>query len=114
MHDEEPDGPVAVVAPEQAAKEAGLIYVRDDSPGISRRRAGKGFGYRDPQGRPIKDKPTLQRIRKLAMPPAWTDVWICPHPHGHIQATGRDARAASSIAITRAGARSATRRNTTA
>ena len=83
---------VAVVAPEEAAEQAGLHYVRDDTPGIRRRRAGKGFAYRDAKGRPVKDEATLTRIRKLAIPPAYTDVWICPDPLGHIQATGRDAR----------------------
>mgnify|MGYP001385448014 FL=1 len=80
------------VAPEAAAEQAGLHYVSDDWPGISRRRSGKGFTYRDPQGRRITDPETRARIRKLAIPPAWTDVWISPDPRGHIQATGRDDR----------------------
>jgi DNA topoisomerase-1 len=66
--------------------------VSDTSPGIRRRRAGKGFSYVGPGGRPIRDAGTLARIRSLAIPPAYTDVWICPDPDGHIQATGRDAR----------------------
>jgi DNA topoisomerase-1 len=74
------------------AREAGLRYASDDRPGWTRRRAGRGFSYRDEDGRPIRDRPTLERIRALAIPPAWTDVWICPWPNGHIQATGRDAR----------------------
>ncbi|HVM31262.1 MAG TPA: hypothetical protein VM305_10910 [Candidatus Limnocylindrales bacterium] len=78
--------------PSPADLPAGLRYVNDDDPGISRRRRGKGFGYTDPDGRPVKDGETLQRIRSLAIPPAWTDIWICPSPRGHIQATGRDAR----------------------
>ena len=69
---------------------AGLVYVHDDDPGIRRRRAGKGFAYRTPEGKPLTDAKTLDRIRKLVIPPAYTDVWICPNPKGHIQATGRD------------------------
>lgn len=75
-----------------AAKDAGLTYVTDASGGISRRRAGKGFAYRDPDGAIVRDKETLARIHALAIPPAWTDVWICASPNGHLQATGRDAR----------------------
>jgi DNA topoisomerase I len=71
---------------------AGLRHSSDDRPGISRRRAGRGFSYRDPDGRIIRDAATLDRIRAIAIPPAWTDVWICPWPNGHLQATGRDAR----------------------
>ena len=74
------------------AREAGLRYSSDERPGIARRGAGRGFSYRDADGRAIRDTPTLQRIRALAIPPAWTDVWICPWPNGHLQATGRDAR----------------------
>jgi len=70
---------------------AGLTYVTDDRPGITRQRAGKGFTYRNGRGR-VRNKATLERIRKLAIPPAWTDVWICPEGDGHLQATGRDAR----------------------
>jgi len=70
----------------------GLSWCSDDSPGISRRRSGKGFSYRDRDDRPIGDGQTLDRIRALAVPPAWTDVWICPRANGHVQATGRDAR----------------------
>ena len=70
----------------------GLRHAGDDRPGISRRRSGRGFSYRDPDGRPIRDPATLDRIRSIAVPPAWTDVWICPLPNGHLQATGRDAR----------------------
>lgn len=70
---------------------AGLFYVADDCPGITRRRNGKGFTYRSGRG-PVRDKRTLERIRQLAIPPAWTDVWICPQANGHLQATGRDAR----------------------
>jgi DNA topoisomerase-1 len=76
----------------EAAEEAGLRYVSDLSPGIARRGRGKGFAYRDAQGRTIGDERVLARIRALAVPPAWTDVWICADPRGHLQATGRDAR----------------------
>ncbi|WP_414693399.1 DNA topoisomerase IB [Phenylobacterium sp.] len=69
---------------------AGLVYVSDSDPGITRRKAGSGFNYRKADGSPVTDERTLDRIRKLAIPPAWTDVWICPRPHGHIQAVGRD------------------------
>ncbi|WP_119460660.1 DNA topoisomerase IB [Rhodospirillaceae bacterium SYSU D60014] len=81
-----------IVDPVAASRQAGLRYVNDETPGITRRRAGKGFSYRDPEGRPVKDPETLRRIRALAIPPAYTDVWICPDPRGHIQATGRDDR----------------------
>jgi DNA topoisomerase-1 len=75
-----------------AAEAAGLRYAHEGDPGIRRRRVGKGFGYRDAMGTVIRDKAILERIRKLAIPPAYTDVWICPDPLGHIQATGRDAK----------------------
>lgn len=78
--------------PAEAAQDAGLRYVSDTMPGIRRKRAGKGFSYVGPDGKVIRDGGTLVRIRSLAVPPAYTDVWICPHPNGHIQATGRDAR----------------------
>ncbi len=68
----------------------GLAYVNDDDPGLRRVKAGDGFDYRDPDDDPITDADTLERIRALAIPPAWTHVWICPSPRGHIQATGRD------------------------
>src|SRR5262245_578643 len=76
----------------EAAKAAGLRYVSDGAPGIRRRRAGKGFCYIDADGKPLRDKAILGRIKALAIPPAWSDVWICPLPQGHIQATGRDAK----------------------
>ncbi len=78
--------------PSESAQAAGLRYVSDTMPGISRKRAGKGFYYVSPDGSRISDKKHLARIRSLAIPPAYTDVWICPSPEGHIQATGRDAR----------------------
>ncbi len=70
----------------------GLIHVTDQSPGITRHRRGAGFTYRRPDGAPLRDAAELARIRHLAIPPAYTRVWICPDPDGHIQATGRDAR----------------------
>jgi DNA topoisomerase-1 len=78
--------------PAESAEAAGLRYVTDTMPGIRRRRAGKGFSYAGPDGSPVKDRRVLERIRALAIPPAYTDVWICPLANGHIQATGRDAR----------------------
>src|SRR5881394_3344937 len=78
-------------APE-AAKEAGLRYTTDDRPGIRRRRRGRSFQYIAPDGQTITDAAERARIDALAVPPAWKDVWICPSPNGHLQATGRDAR----------------------
>jgi DNA topoisomerase-1 len=75
-----------------AARSAGLRWVSDDAPGIRRLRAGRGFKYAHASGRPVTDARTLGRIRSLAVPPAWTDVWICEDPSGHVQATGRDAK----------------------
>ena len=75
-----------------SASMVGLRYVRGEGPGISRVRAGKTFRYLDPQGKPIRDEATLARIKSLVIPPAWTNVWICPSPNGHLQAVGRDAR----------------------
>lgn len=76
----------------RAARAAGLTYTNDDDPGITRAPAGGGFSYRAPTGRALRDSKTLARIGALAIPPAYTDVWINPDPQGHIQATGRDAR----------------------
>jgi DNA topoisomerase-1 len=76
----------------EAAEEAGLHHVSDRRPGIRRVRAGKGFSYRRPDGSTLRDPDERARIAALAVPPAWTDVWICPDPLGHIQATGRDLR----------------------
>ena len=78
--------------PADSAKSAGLTYVSDDAPGITRRRKGKGFEYLDPRGKPVRDQGTLARVRSLVIPPAWEKVWICPSARGHIQAMGRDAR----------------------
>src|SRR5262245_36475636 len=76
--------------PIEAAYAGSLRYVSDSRPGIRRRRAGKGFRYIGLDGAAIRDEGTLRRIRTLAIPPAWQDVWICADPNGHLQATGRD------------------------
>jgi DNA topoisomerase-1 len=76
----------------EAASAAGLRYVTDGAPGFHRHKAGEGFVYRRASGRPLRDAGTLARIRSLVIPPAWTRVWICASPRGHIQAVGRDAR----------------------
>jgi DNA topoisomerase I len=76
----------------RAAKSAGLRYVSDHAPGIRRISSGKSFRYRHDNGPRVTDRKTLWRIKRLAIPPAWTDVWICPREDGHIQATGRDDR----------------------
>jgi DNA topoisomerase-1 len=78
--------------PTVAARAAGLRYVSDDKPGISRVKKGDGFVYLDKDGKPVEDETTLARIKALVIPPAWTDVWICPSANGHLQATGRDAK----------------------
>ena len=78
--------------PVQVAKAAGLRYVSDTSAGIRRKRVGKNFSYIALDGKPIHDQEELRRIRSLGIPPAWTNVWICPESNGHIQATGRDAK----------------------
>jgi DNA topoisomerase-1 len=79
-------------APVKSAKEAGLRYISDTTPGIERRNAGSGFTYVRRGGKPLRDEETLTRIKSLVIPPAWTNVWICPDPRGHIQAVGRDQR----------------------
>src|SRR5689334_5711862 len=76
----------------EAAEEAGLRYVTDQKPGYTRKAKGDDFKYFDTEGKPISDEQRLLRIKRLAIPPAWTEVWICPSPNCHIQATGRDAR----------------------
>ncbi|HYG23063.1 MAG TPA: DNA topoisomerase IB [Verrucomicrobiae bacterium] len=78
--------------PANSAEAVGLKYVSDNHRGIIRERSGKSFRYRDPRGALIRDESILRRIRSLVIPPAWTDVWICPDPNGHLQATGRDQR----------------------
>ena len=82
----------APVDPEESARAAGLRYVTDTKPGIQRKRAGQRFRYLDRHGEPIRDERRLERIKALGIPPAWEDVWICPDPRGHLQATGRDAK----------------------
>src|SRR5471032_20120 len=94
-----PPASVAVATPDSAhddapaaAKSAGLRYVDDSSPGIARKAGGKQFRYVDTDGKPVRDAAIVRRIHSLVIPPAWSDVWICPHERGHLQATGRDAR----------------------
>src|ERR1051326_3800416 len=84
--------PEVAAVSEEAAKEAVLRYVSDEGPGYTRKPRGKHFEYFDTEGKPIRDEQRLLRIKRLAIPPAWADVWICPSANGHIQATGRDAR----------------------
>jgi DNA topoisomerase-1 len=76
----------------EAAEDAGLRYISDDRPGYTRKAKGDDFEYFDTEGKLIRDEQRLLRIRRLAIPPAWTEVWICPTANGHVQATGRDAR----------------------
>lgn len=83
---------VAIAEALRSAREAGLRYVSDVRGGIRRLRKGKGFVYRNGHGRLVRDPQTIARIRSLAVPPAWRDVWICPFGDGHLQATGYDAR----------------------
>jgi Topoisomerase IB len=85
-----PDGSHAFAPALEVPK--GLCWCSDDMPGLTRRRAGKGWSYRDAQGGTVTDPKVLDRIRALAIPPAWTDVWICSRANGHIQATGRDVK----------------------
>ena len=84
--DAPPDDPV------EMAERAGLDYVSDSEPGFTRRRRGRGFSYHRTDGSLVRSPRELERIQKLAVPPAWTDVWTCANPCGHVQATGRDAR----------------------
>src|SRR5262249_46667042 len=79
-------------APTTSARAAGLRYVSDDTPGIRRARRGRGFSYVGSDGKPLRDRGELARIRALAIPPAWEAVWICRLADGHLQATGRDER----------------------
>jgi DNA topoisomerase-1 len=81
-----------LIDPRDAAENAGLVYVSDEEPGIRRKKVGKGFTYIRPGGAKVQDDATLKRIKSLVIPPAYTDVWICTKPNGHIQATGRDAK----------------------
>ena len=82
----------AVTEHEEAAVRAGLVYVTDGQPGISRKRAGKGWSFHGPRGKRITDTKARKRILSLVIPPAWTDVWVCPDPKGHIQVTARDVK----------------------
>ena len=79
-------------ASREAAADAGLVYVSDETPGLTRKKSGTGWRFVDVKGRTIKDHGEKKRIEKIGVPPAYTDVWICPKPNGHIQATGRDAK----------------------
>lgn len=81
-----------VLDPVESSRQAHLRYVSDARPGISRKRRGKSFRYSFPDGKRVADEESLRRIKSLAIPPAWTHVWICPVANGHLQATGRDAR----------------------
>lgn len=92
MFDSASDNPQTIVDPKDTAEFAGLRHVSDVRPGIQRRRAGKGFTYTGVDGSKLTDPDTLKRVKALAIPPAWSDVWICPFADGHIQATGRDAK----------------------
>jgi DNA topoisomerase-1 len=80
------------IDPVEVAEDAGLRYVSDEQPGYSRKPKGDDFEYFDTDGKPIRDETRVLRIRRIAIPPAYKDVWICPSPNGHIQATARDAR----------------------
>ncbi len=84
--------PDIITDPIQSSRKAGLRYVTDAKPGFTRKKRGKYFQYFDTDGKRIKDEETLRQIKSLVIPPAWTDVWICPVANGHLQATGRDAR----------------------
>ena len=86
------DTTLPLADPPAAAKAAGLRYVNDSKPGIRRDKEGDTVRYLDAKGQPVEDEATLKRIKSLVIPPAWTDVWICPQANGHLQATGRDAR----------------------
>jgi len=92
MPSEKTDDDTVPSDPPAAARAAGLRYVHDDRPGIRREAVKDGFRYLDARGEPVTDENTLARIKGLVIPPAWTEVWICPQANGHLQATGRDAR----------------------
>ena len=87
-----PDGVQTIIDPRDAAEFAGLRYISDARPGIRRKKTGTGFTYTRADGSRLSEADALKRIKALAIPPAWTDVWICPFADGHIQATGRDAK----------------------
>jgi DNA topoisomerase-1 len=86
------DSVETIVDPKDAAEAAGLRYVSDARPGIRRKKAETGFTYARPDGTRLSEKEVLKRIKSLAIPPAWTEVWICPFADGHVQATGRDSK----------------------
>src|SRR5262249_18036897 len=88
----QPQRTVVPTVPAAAAQAAGLRYVTDTQPGIRRHRWGQGFRYRGSDNTPIRSQAVVRRIQALMIPPAWTQVWICPWPDGHLQATGRDAK----------------------
>jgi DNA topoisomerase-1 len=94
MHAQAKNGNGAKIVAEamDAAEGAGLRYVSDDRPGYTRKARGDDFEWFDADGKPIRDEQRLLRIKRLAIPPAWTEVWVCPAPNCHLQATGRDAR----------------------
>ena len=102
----------ANIGPKEAAEAAGLRYVSDSRPGIRRKRSGKGFCYVQPDGSKLSGGRLLRRIRSLAVPPAWTDVWICPFADGHIQARGGTPEAESSTDTIHSSAQCARARNT--
>lgn len=81
-----------IVDARDAAESVGLLYIGSQHAGVTRRKSGKGWNYKDPSGANIRDKAVIDRINKIGIPPAYTDVWICPDARGHIQATGRDAK----------------------
>jgi DNA topoisomerase-1 len=81
-----------IADPVEAAEEAGLRYVSDERPGYTRKKKGDDFDFFDTEGKPIRDEQRVLRLKRLGIPPAWTDVWICPSANCHMQATGRDAR----------------------
>ncbi len=89
--------PATLPAPTDSARAAGLRYVYDTRPGITRHRTRAGFRYTTPDGHALRDKETLARIKSLVIPPAWKQVWICRQPNGHLQATGRDDRGREAI-----------------
>src|SRR3977135_1643239 len=88
----EPEALAALNDPVVSARAVGLRPVSDESPGLTREGRRKSFRFRDPSGKLVRDAETLRRIKSLVIPPAWTDVWICPDGNGHLQATARDAK----------------------